>query len=98
MPSSAACRSSRDAEFSASGKIITFLLVMGLLVLGAWLVMRGNGKDEAASGAATPTASANADGDAATASSGDAPEPIEPLTSTPQLDHAATYTSSSSPS
>jgi NitT/TauT family transport system substrate-binding protein len=75
-----------------AGKIFTFVLVMGLLVLGAWLVLRGKGGDEAATGDGSPAASAQADG-ASSSAAGEAPEPIEPLASTPTLDQAAAYQS-----
>jgi NitT/TauT family transport system substrate-binding protein len=72
---------------SAAGKFITVLLVLGLLGLGAWLVsgdMLGGSDNAPASGSNTRAA--------ASAPSGDAPEPIEPLTGLPQLDAAAAYT------
>jgi NitT/TauT family transport system substrate-binding protein len=69
---------------SPAGKIITLLLVIGLLGLGAWLALRDMGKkDEAAAGTPAEAAAAQA--------AKEAPEPIEPVTGTPTLDRAAAY-------
>ena len=73
---------------NGAGKFITFLLVIGLLGAGVWLAMRDM-KDKGDAPATTgPTTSVS---DAPTPKTVDteAPEPIEPLTSTPQLEAAA---------
>jgi NitT/TauT family transport system substrate-binding protein len=71
------------------GKVFTLILVIGLLGMGAWLALRDLGKKDEAGTAATAT-SGDASG-TATAPTGDAPEPIEPVTGTPTLDRAAAY-------
>jgi NitT/TauT family transport system substrate-binding protein len=77
----------RRQRGNAAGKLITTLLVLGLLGLGGFLVW----KDMAGKGDAAPTAtstSAKADeggGDV------DAPDPIEPVQGQPRLDAAAPY-------
>jgi NitT/TauT family transport system substrate-binding protein len=73
---------------SAAGKFITFLLVVGLIALGVWLI----GRDMRGDGAGTDSAPRSAPGSAVVAASGDAPDPIEPQTGQPQLDAAAPYT------
>jgi NitT/TauT family transport system substrate-binding protein len=70
------------------GKLLTVVLIFALLGLGIWFVVRDMGKDKGA-GADGTTAAQSADG--APADSGDAPDPIEPVTGTPTLDRAATY-------
>jgi NitT/TauT family transport system substrate-binding protein len=74
---------------SAAGKFITFLLVVGLIALGVWLI----GRDLAGVGASiNGEAPRSTAGNADIAASGDAPDPIEPQTGQPQLDAAAPYT------
>lgn len=74
-------RSRRHQAGSAGGKLITALLVAALLAFGGWLVLRDMGKGAAP--ADSPARSSSA--------SGDAPDPIEPLTGLPTLDAAAAY-------
>jgi NitT/TauT family transport system substrate-binding protein len=81
-------RSRRAARGSAVGNAITAILLLGLIGLGAWLWL-GRGGDEtptAAEGGGKPSPSRPA------APDGDAPEPIEPVTGTPTLEAAGTYT------
>jgi NitT/TauT family transport system substrate-binding protein len=70
------------------GKLLTVALIFGLLGLGIWFVVRDMGKDKGADGSAASTQAADG---ATPAGSGDAPDPIEPVTGTPTLDRAATY-------
>jgi NitT/TauT family transport system substrate-binding protein len=72
-----------------AGKLLTVLLVFGLLALGAWFVVRDmGGKDKVVDGTPAQGELSEA-GDAA--GNGEAPDPIEPVTGTPTLDRAATY-------
>jgi NitT/TauT family transport system substrate-binding protein len=80
------CLSSRRASRgSAIGNIITFVLLIGLIGLGVYLLV---GKDKPPEETAT-TAEQTA---RPQAPEGDAPEPIEPVDGTPTLEAAATYT------
>jgi NitT/TauT family transport system substrate-binding protein len=74
---------------SAAGNIVTVLLLLGLIGLGVflWLGKKAPDGDKASTG--TPS-SQSSSGD--TAADGDAPTPIEPVTGTPALEAAATYT------
>src|SRR5690606_19238685 len=76
----------RSMRGSAAGKVITILLVIGLLAMGAWLILKGDGNGSGS----TPPANREAgrDGPAPT---GEAPSPIEPLSRQPTLDQAAPY-------
>lgn len=65
---------------NAAGKFISLLLVVGLLALGGWLVMKDMGGEAAREGRAAPAAA-----------SGEAADPIEPLTAPPVLERAAPY-------
>lgn len=67
----------------AIGVVITLLLVLGLLALGGWLVLRDT-RIADPNGESRPAVQARADVP-------DAPDPIEPLTTLPQLDAAAPY-------
>ncbi len=73
----------RTARGSAAGNIITLVLFLGLIGLGAWLLL-GKKTPEGAQTQATSSS-------AATAADGEAPAPIEPVDGTPTLDAAATY-------
>src|SRR5688572_13562698 len=75
---------SRLARGSALGNILTAVFIIALLGLGAWLVLKNRGENEADA----PGTDARP---AATAPSGDAPTPIEPVTGTPVLEAAAPY-------
>jgi len=73
------------ARGAAAGTLVTLLLVLGLLGLGAFLVLRDrhatpSGPAPAAGGPAAPAAP-----------EGPAPQPIEPLTAPPTLAAAAPY-------
>ena len=66
-----------------SGLLVTLVLVAGLIALGVWLI----GRDVGGEGGDKAIASSSA----ARAGSGEAPEPIEPVTGAPTLDRAAAY-------
>lgn len=70
---------------NAVGKFLTLVLVIGLLMLGAWLVMRDMMGEAPAEGSesAPPAAVVTVDADA--------PEPIEPVDGLPVLDAPAVY-------
>lgn len=78
----------RRQRGSAAGVIITLLLVLVLLGLGGWLVLRDMGSPSQTPVVATGEADAGHEGNAVPP---DAPAPIEPLTSLPNLDAAAAY-------
>ncbi|GIX36687.1 MAG: hypothetical protein KatS3mg126_2466 [Lysobacteraceae bacterium] len=69
----------------AAGKLITLLLILGLIGLGAWLIWNDRGGRESPAPAARP------DAPASPAEAGDAPQPIEPLGSLPRLEAPAPY-------
>ena len=75
----------RAARGSALGNIITAVLIVALLGLGAWLIFKNRNADSEAG----PSADAPP---AAEAPKGDAPDPIEPVAGTPVLEAAAPYT------
>jgi NitT/TauT family transport system substrate-binding protein len=80
----------RTSRGSAAGNIITLVLLLGLIGLGAWLWL---GKKTAPDGSASnPTTTSAATSEATTAADTDAPAPIEPVDGTPTLEAAATYT------
>ncbi len=72
------------ARGSAAGNVITLLLFVGLIALGAYLLL---GKKEENGTARSESASAVQRGEP----DGDAPAPIEPVDGTPTLEAAATY-------
>jgi NitT/TauT family transport system substrate-binding protein len=77
---------SRRQRGSAAGNIITIVLLLGLVGLGAWLWLgRKSEPAPAAGGAQTQAQTGVAKPD------GDAPEPIEPVTGTPTLEAANTF-------
>jgi NitT/TauT family transport system substrate-binding protein len=76
---------------SAAGNIVTLLLLLGIIGLGVYLWLGKKAPDgDSASSTGTPS-SQSSSGDN-TAADGDAPTPIEPVTGTPPLEAAATYT------
>ena len=82
---------SRHSRGSAAGNIITLLLLVGIVGLGAWLWL--GKKDEAKPRRRTrQSTSAPAKADSGVAKpDGDAPRPIEPVTGTPTLEAANTF-------
>lgn len=75
----------RTQAGSAAGKFLSLLLVLGLLVLGGWLVMQDMDKGSQNGGADA------ADTRASDSSEGVSVDPIEPLTAPPVLDRSAPY-------
>jgi NitT/TauT family transport system substrate-binding protein len=78
----------RGAGLTGLGVFISFLMVLGLIALGAYVLMQPDGQ---ATGPATPTTAASGDGAAAAVPGAPIPELIEPATSMPQLAAAAAY-------
>jgi NitT/TauT family transport system substrate-binding protein len=77
---------SKHSRGSAAGNIITAILLLGLIGLGAYLWLGKKSAQEGTPGAAsTQTAPPSQEAD------GDAPAPIEPVDGTPALEAAATY-------
>ena len=70
---------------NASGKLVTTLLVFALLAFGGWLVFRDLGKSGKKDADGKPVA------ESSEGPSGEAPDPIEPVTGQPRLDAAAAY-------
>jgi NitT/TauT family transport system substrate-binding protein len=81
-------RPRRAARGSALGSIVTVLLVLALVGLGAWLVLRG--RSATPQGPAGAPAGGTAGAPAPRAPEGPVPQPIEPAGS-PQLAAAAAY-------
>ena len=77
---------------SVAGNIITVVLLLGLVGLGAWLWLGKKGGEKSAD-SATPAASAQQarESSGVAAPEGDAPTPIEPVTGTPTLEAANTF-------
>src|SRR5690606_6037887 len=74
----------RAARGSAIGNLLTFILLVGLIGLGVYLLV---GRDSSEGESASTTQSSRPEpGD------GDAPSPIEPVDGTPTLEAAAAYT------
>jgi NitT/TauT family transport system substrate-binding protein len=80
----------RYSRGSAAGNIITLLLLVGVVALGAWLWL-GKKEDpkpaDPAQNASTPAKGE----DRVAKPDGDAPEPIEPVTGTPTLEAANAF-------
>jgi NitT/TauT family transport system substrate-binding protein len=85
----------RTPRGAAAGTVVTLLLVLALLGLGAWLLMRRAPAPASASGRATAGApgSPGTPGGPATAKApdGKVPAPVEPVTGSPQLAAPAPY-------
>src|SRR5690349_12675630 len=82
----------RFARGSAVGNLITVLLLVGVVALGArlWLGKKNEAKSEGGSQQTTSTAQPARDTGVAKPD-GDAPSPIEPVIGTPTLEAANTY-------
>src|SRR5262245_24749750 len=80
----------RHARGSAAGNIITLLLLIGVVALGAWLWLGKKPETAPAGEAQNTTAPATSDG-GIPKPEGDAPVPIEPVTGTPTLEAANTF-------
>jgi NitT/TauT family transport system substrate-binding protein len=77
----------RTVRGAAIGNVITFLMIAGLIGLGAYLWL--GKKPQEQSSATTPTRDAPAN---TAKDDGDAPTPIEPVEGSPPLEAAAAYT------
>jgi NitT/TauT family transport system substrate-binding protein len=75
---------------AAAGVLVTLLLVLGLLGLGAWLLLRQGLAPAAPSAPASPGANP-AGAPAPRAPAGKAPSPVEPVSGLPPLAPAAPY-------
>jgi NitT/TauT family transport system substrate-binding protein len=80
----------RFSRGSAAGNLITLLLLVGVVGLGAWLWLGKKEEPKPAGPAQTSTSAAKGGGSVATPQ-GDAPEPIEPVTGTPTLEAANAF-------
>jgi NitT/TauT family transport system substrate-binding protein len=77
---------------SAAGNIITILLLLGIVALGAWLWLFRKSEAPAESQTQAQTESPRPQGEPKVAKpEGDAPQPIEPVVGTPTLEAANTY-------
>jgi NitT/TauT family transport system substrate-binding protein len=76
----------RHQRGSAAGNIITIVLLVGLVALGAWLWLGKRGESTAPGADNTPAAASSV-----AKPDGDAPEPIEPVTGTPVLEAANAF-------
>jgi NitT/TauT family transport system substrate-binding protein len=77
---------------SAAGNIITILLLLGIVALGAWLWLFRKSEAPAESQTQAQTESPRPQGEPGVAKpEGDAPQPIEPVVGTPTLEAANTY-------
>src|SRR5688572_15881946 len=79
------------ARGSAAGNIITLLLLVGIIGLGAYLWLGKKGGDGAEPATESGATTSQSTGKAASGGDGDAPTPIEPVTGSPTLEAAATY-------
>jgi NitT/TauT family transport system substrate-binding protein len=82
----------RSARGSAAGNIITLVLLLGIVGLGAWLWLgkKPDSSSDSAPQTSSRDAAAKADNGIATPD-GDAPAPIEPVVGTPTLEMANAY-------
>ena len=77
------------ARGSAAGNLITLLLLVGIVGLGAVAVARQEAAKRPAGGSDAPSTQHDRDADSGIAKpDGDAPVPIEPVTGTPTLEAA----------
>jgi NitT/TauT family transport system substrate-binding protein len=84
--------SRRFSRGSAAGNIITLLLLVGVVALGAWLWLGKKDEAKPAGEAQSSSSSTPAKGEDAVAKpDGDAPSPIEPVTGTPTLEAANAF-------
>jgi NitT/TauT family transport system substrate-binding protein len=86
--------SRRFARGSAVGNLITLLLLLGVVALGAWLWLgkKNDAKPDGGSQSAQSTSVSQPARDTGVAKpEGDAPAPIEPVIGTPTLEVAQTY-------
>ena len=83
--------SRRFARGSAVGNLITLLLLVGVVALGAWLWLGKKDAPKTAADSPETRTSQPARENAVAAPQGDAPSPIEPVIGTPTLEAANTF-------
>jgi NitT/TauT family transport system substrate-binding protein len=84
--------SRRFARGSAVGNLITVLLLVGVVGLGAWLWLGKKNEAKSEGGTQTTSSAAQPASDSGVSKpDGDAPSPIEPVIGTPTLEAAQTY-------
>ena len=83
--------SRRFARGSAVGNLITLLLLVGVVALGAWLWLGKKEEPKTAGESQKTSTSQPARENAVAAPEGDAPSPIEPVIGTPTLEAANTF-------
>jgi NitT/TauT family transport system substrate-binding protein len=76
---------------SAAGNILTLLLLLGIVGLGAWLWLGRDSAEPAASPSGQQNSQTSAPASGVAAPEGDAPSPIEPVVGTPTLEMANAY-------
>ena len=81
----------RYARGSAAGNLITLLLLVGVVALGAWLWLGKKDEPKTAGEPQKTSASQPARENTVAAPQGDAPSPIEPVIGTPTLEAANTF-------
>lgn len=83
-------RTHRTHRGSAAGNLVTLLLLLGIIGLGVYLWLGKKSPDgDTANNTGAPTSQSSS---TTNADDGAAPTPIEPVTGTPALEAAATYT------
>ena len=83
--------SRRFSRGSAVGNLITLLLLVGVVALGAWLWLGKKEEPKTAGDSQKSSPSQPARENAVAAPQGDAPSPIEPVIGTPTLEAANTF-------
>jgi NitT/TauT family transport system substrate-binding protein len=83
--------SRRFARGSAVGNLITLLLLVGVVALGAWLWLGKKNEAKPAGESQNTSASQPGKEEGIAKPEGDAPSPIEPVTGTPTLEAANTF-------
>jgi NitT/TauT family transport system substrate-binding protein len=83
--------SRRFARGSAVGNLITLLLLVGVVALGAWLWLGKKNEQKTADTSQRSSTSQSASESGVAKPDGDAPTPIEPVIGTPTLEAANTF-------
>jgi len=81
----------RYVRGSTAGSLITLLLLVGVIALGAWLWLGKKAEPQSAGESQKTSASQPARENAVAAPEGEAPSPIEPVIGTPTLEAANTF-------
>jgi NitT/TauT family transport system substrate-binding protein len=85
-------KSQRHHRGSAAGNLVTLLLLLGVIGLGVYLWLGKKAPEGSADTGGTTTATSSQSTASDKKADGDVPAPIEPVTGTPALEAAATYT------